>query len=146
MKKIPFPDALLKPLAGKASFNEFGASFEIPLASFDLPDQGTIKTVILLDTIELPSIRIKELAGKKLKFPLNPDDGYIDASVYMGYHHHPIDVSEIEFGDCIGKSINAKFKTKIVFTFEGLAFDDDTEYDDLEWAFNIEVMFPQIKN
>jgi hypothetical protein len=59
----------------------------------------------------------------------------------MGYHHHPVDVTEICFGAFENGIITARFHTRILFTFEGLSASDDAEYRDADWTFEIPLSF-----
>lgn len=137
MDKIAFPIDLLRPEIGYVSFEEFGASISISLPPFELSDHGKVDTKLLLDCIELPSQSPADWAGKRFEFPINPAGGAIEGSVYMGHHHHPVDVTAIGFGALDNGHIIARFQTRILFSFEGLSASEDSEYADAEWAFEI---------
>jgi hypothetical protein len=55
-----------------------------------------IETEIVCDFIDLPGSDLTALSGHSFDFPVNPVDGYIDASVYLGGAHNPIDLTRIE--------------------------------------------------
>ena len=74
------------------------ASISIELSPFEL-DSEMIQTNIRLDQIHLPQQSFAGLAGQHLSFPINPEDGYIDASIYIQNRHHAIDISALSFGD-----------------------------------------------
>jgi hypothetical protein len=57
-----------------------------------------VSTQISLDRIDLGDFSFEELGGKTFKFLVNPEDGYIDGSVYLESTHNPIDVTLISFG------------------------------------------------
>jgi hypothetical protein len=151
MTNIPFPVELLVPKLGASSKNEFGISIEIPIEPFHLPTWDKIETELLLDCIKLPTTDFSKLSGKTFKFPKNPDDGYIDGSIYIGYHHHPVDVTAIEFGQVDGKAIMANISAHILFSFEGLAVDDcaednASEYEDTDWQFSAKIVLEKHKS
>ena len=61
-------------------------------------DGEVVTTEIRLDGIEGVDDRLQATAGKRLCFPLNPDPGCIDGSIYFHGRHHFVDVHELEFG------------------------------------------------
>jgi hypothetical protein len=71
-------------------------SIEILMVPF-LFAQEIIDTSICLDGVDLPSDTLRELAGKSFDFPVNPSDGYIDGSIYLGTRHHPVNVTSLNF-------------------------------------------------
>ncbi len=94
-------------------------SIEILISPF-LWEQEIVDTSIRLDGIELPSNMLKDLAGKSFEFPLNPDEGYIDGSIYLGGAHHPVDVSSLSFNRSRDGHLTLVVKGVYVFEFEGL--------------------------
>jgi hypothetical protein len=64
----------------------------------------------------------KSLEGKTFKFPRNPVPGYIDASVYLGHVHNPIDVDKVQFGLLSKDMLPAKFDLHIGFEYESSGF------------------------
>lgn len=58
----------------------------------------SVNTAIRLDHITLPANALEDLAGQTLVFPVNPQPGYIDGSIYIGSCHHTVDVDGIDFG------------------------------------------------
>lgn len=58
----------------------------------------TTNTSIRLDNIDFGNLTFQELSGKAFEFKINPEDGYIDGSVYLESTHNPIDVTLISFG------------------------------------------------
>ena len=105
-------------------------SIVVPLEPFSSDDQystdwrpGTggphvVSTEVILDGIELPATEIGDLAGETFTFPRNPEDGYIDGSVYVGATHNPVDVTEIQFGRPAKGGIPAALTCDFVFEFE----------------------------
>ncbi len=142
MKTIKFPVELLTPQMGELSFNDFGASIEMPLVPFNLPDHGEVSTRISIDCIALPTQDIASLTGKSFRFPLNPEKGHAEGSVYIGYHHHPVDLLEMAIGQVLNGVVSVKIAAGIAFSFEGLSVDEDTEYCDTGWAFDADLLLP----
>ena len=57
----------------------------------------------------------KELVGRKIKLPINPEPDYNENSVYINYAHAPVDVSDIN----IIEISNNKLIAEITMTFLG---------------------------
>ncbi|TOG55084.1 hypothetical protein CGI98_24375, partial [Vibrio parahaemolyticus] len=75
------------------------------------------ETVISLDGINLP-IEPNELTGRTFTFPINPDDGYIDGSVYFFSAHSPVDITEIKFGESTNGKLPMILESSWVLEFE----------------------------
>ncbi len=118
-ESVPFPIEVLEPRGGVLSGSGGDAMIEIPLAPFQLDDLE-VSTAIVLGGIELPTVELEELAGRRFSFPVNPEDGYIDGSVYIEHAHHPVDVTSIEFGNIAPRGLEAKLQMQFVFQHEGL--------------------------
>jgi hypothetical protein len=125
----PFPIDKLVPQSGviRSSFVDIeflgppdGLSHEIEirLKPFQLPliedgdpeDVETVETSIRLDYITLIEGRFpgfKALEGREFTFPVNPEPGYIEGSVYMYNMHNDVDVTKIIFGKVSGNHISA---------------------------------------
>lgn len=76
----------------------------VPLRPFDLIDvdgkKKRTKTELRLEFIQLPDPPFRgyrALIGQTLEFPSNPEDGYIDASIYLCNAHNMLDISELSF-------------------------------------------------
>lgn len=52
-------------------------------------------------------------------FPSNPEEGYIDGSIFLIVAHNPVDVHSITFGDIDGDELEASFDIRLLFEFEG---------------------------
>jgi hypothetical protein len=113
MKKFPLD--LIKPVVALLSGEPDCASVEIILKSFFL-DGKLVETSIRLDGVEIPSIRLADLANKSFVFPINPSDGYIDGSIYIDGAHHPVDVTALSFH--LGRDGLSKIVVKGFFDFE----------------------------
>ena len=106
-----------------------GYFIRIPIAFFSL-EAESINTAVRLDCVVLPTSNLQTLSGSTHSFPTNPDDGFIDGSIYIGSRHHPIDVHEIKFAATDGKSIKATIACEIDFGFEGL-----NDFEKTTWKF-----------
>jgi len=110
-------------------------SVEIHLQTFEYFDGDateTAKTSVILDNIDLSGLNAYALSGTTKTFPVNPEDGYIDGSVYIQHAHHPVDVFEIVFGKIVGDSLELRFSANLALSFEGLG-----EYKDTVWSFEL---------
>lgn len=76
-------------------------------------------TEIQLEFIDFKINNLSELENRLFKFPKNPENGYIDGSIYFGGAHNPADALSISFGNIKGNTITAKIELEIDFTFEG---------------------------
>lgn len=128
-----FPLDSLVPLEARLWGEDDEYSLEIPLAPFQLDDLA-VDTSIRLDGIDLPTGDFAELAGQTFEFPVNAEDGYIDGSVYIEHAHHPVDVTEISFGEVAGGNLRARCRARFLFSVEGLR-----EYDDAECELEITI-------
>ena len=54
-------------------------------------------TSIRLDGIEIKKDAIEQLQNRTLQFPINPNKGYIDGSIYLTGRHEYVDVTEFSF-------------------------------------------------
>lgn len=115
----PFPQSVLKPRHAVLAGEPHNASLDVLLAPFYWKD-ALADTSIRLDGIDLPSVYLAALAGKRFSFPLNPDAGAIDGSIYLGNAHHPVDVSSLEFVRDRHGGLKVVIKGMYVFEFEGL--------------------------
>jgi hypothetical protein len=113
-----FPVEKLKPLASRYHGEPGDITIEMPLKPFKLDGQE-VNTSIRLEGVNLPTTDASELIGQSFDFPLNPEDGYIDGSIYMDHAHHPVDVSRISFITNKNKTL-IQIKLKVVLTYEGL--------------------------
>ena len=104
----PFNYDLIVPKYGKINGLIFENDYvKIPMTLFytieveleDLKiDDEVIGTSLILDSIIFEINDLKELENKSFDFPMYPETGYIDASVYIFWTHHPVSVSKITFG------------------------------------------------
>lgn len=89
-------------------------SIEIELEDFKIDDE-VIETSLILDFISFEINDLKELENRSFKFPMHPETGYIDASVYILWTHHPVSVSKITFGQLDNGYISASIDYNIEY-------------------------------
>jgi hypothetical protein len=118
-----FPAEKLIP--AKAFVSKRGERFDIGIAlqPFEL-DGETVETDFRLDGVRLPETGPSTWAGQSYTFPVNPEEGYIDGSIYLRCSHNPTDVTKISFGSVHGDVIDAEFAITLVFEFEGIGFEN----------------------
>lgn len=75
----------------------------------------TEDTSVVLDFVRIPFKSYRDLENRAFTFPLNPEDGYIDGSLYVQNMHNPFDVSQIKFGNADNKSIEVDVSGKLNF-------------------------------
>jgi hypothetical protein len=120
-----FPVALLRPLVAHLSpsaIHAHGADLQIELAPFVLSG-APVHTAIRLDGVGLPSQSLAQLAGQRLRFPVNPEPGYIDGTIYVEGSHHAVDISELRFGELDPQGLPVMLEGRIHFD-DGARFDD----------------------
>ena len=96
-------------------------SIEINLEEFQIDNQK-ITTSFYLDFIRLNIYNLKELENRSFEFPINPEIGFIDSSIYLFDVHNPIDVSQIEFSTIKNNSIDATLYFDINFEYENTGY------------------------
>lgn len=84
-----------------------------------------VETEFRFDGVQLSEDR-QALPNQTFTFPVNPNDGYIDGSIYLCCVHAPADVTSTKFGDICGDLINAEFSIHLNFEFEGPSFQNTT--------------------
>lgn len=92
-------------------------NIEIELKKFVL-ENDTVETMIQLGFIKLPVRSVKDLEHKVFNFPINPDKGYIDGSLYMFNVYNPFDVTSLKFHEISDNSIKVTLNYNIDFEFE----------------------------
>jgi len=119
-----FPIEKLRFTNAKLSGIDGSISIEIGVAEFELSqDEYTenVDTCIKLEGINLPQ-DVANLAGKSFSFPVNPEEGYIDGSIYFFAAHNPVDVTEIKFGEVLNGKLTLLLETSWVLEFERTGF------------------------
>lgn len=96
------------------------AAIHIPLQPFVL-DGERVETGIRLDGIALDLADLRRHEHRGYRFPANPQDGYIDGSVYLCRRHVPVDVTELRFGAPTPQGLSARITGTIAFAAAGVA-------------------------
>jgi len=135
MKKERFPLELLVPQVGTMSWNDFGASIDIPLEPFELPHIGKVETRIRIDCLPIEGCDAASLVGHSYQFPLDQDAVNPEGGIYIEHAHHPVDLIALAFRSADEDSIEAHLVVNFAFDFEGLTDREDREYDDIGWQF-----------
>jgi hypothetical protein len=90
---------------------------EVPIAPFRFGGEQ-VKTAVRLEFIDFRVKTWRKLEKKAFSFPKNPEDGYIDGSLYLGGAHNPADVTKIAFGKFAPAKVGALLDIEIDFTVE----------------------------
>ncbi|MFP9112669.1 hypothetical protein ACLI1A_01920 [Flavobacterium sp. RHBU_3] len=106
----------------KNNFDSF--NIVIPISKFVI-DGEIVETSIRLEFIELVE-PISNLVGKTVVFPLNPEEGYIDGSVYLRSVHNPVDVTEIRFDNIESNILSLEIVMRFDFEYEGIGFENES--------------------
>jgi hypothetical protein len=145
---MQFPLNILKLKEGVLNAKIFENSFlgipktlffniEIPLQPIDLTEitedliDRNFKTIISLGNIKFVIKSLKSLENKTFNFPINPEIGFIDGSVYLFDVHNIVDVKSITFGEFENQKIPFKTTLRIDLELEGTGFAS-TKYVDFE--------------
>ena len=98
-------------------------SIILPVSKFVLEEE-IVSTSVQLYAIELLET-LPSYIGKTISFPVNPNDGYIDGSVYLRNAHNPVNVSEIKFLKLKNELIEVEITMKFDFEYEGIEFKNE---------------------
>jgi hypothetical protein len=126
-----FPVHLLKPTS--ARYWPFRgpcqqAAIHIPLFPFMLESE-VVETCIRLDCIALDLSDLQTLENRSHHFPVNPEDGYIDGSLYLQDRHVPVDVTLLSFGALTPDGLVARLVGTIAFAAAGLHAWHDVPFE-----------------
>ena len=121
----PFNYALIVPKGGKINGmifeNEFANipmtlfyTMEVELEVFEI-DNEIIDTSFILDFIDFKINNLQQLENKTFDFPIYPKSGYIDASVYILWTHHPVSVTRMTFGEIKDGYISVSFEYNLEY-------------------------------
>jgi hypothetical protein len=108
---------------------------EIPLQSIDMAKlceditDENYQTSIQLDWIQLNIKNLKELENRTFTFPLNPEIGYIDGSIYLFDVHNIVDATCLIFGEFKNQKIPLKINSRIDFELEGTGYATTKYFD-----------------
>ena len=105
-------------------------NIEIPVEPFRYR-RKLQKTSVRLEFIEFPVDDWRELAGTEFTFPVNPEPGYIDGSLYLDSAHNPADITLVRFGRLGKKTLPIALEGVIDFTQERVP---GLEVISLDWS------------
>ncbi|MFG1834278.1 hypothetical protein [Micromonospora chersina] len=101
-----------------------------PLSATDRFDPATfrpgtdgpeiVRTAIRGEFIDLPGNDLSALTSRTFDFPINPHASYIDASIYLGGGHNPVDITRMEFGAAHSLNIDVVLHAAFDFSQEGV--------------------------
>lgn len=94
-------------------------SIELPILPFIFEEEEVV-TSIRLDRVDFKTANLNRLSGKTFEFPINPEPGYIDGTVYLGSIHNSVNVTKISFSKIIPykKMLLASVEFEADFIFE----------------------------
>jgi hypothetical protein len=129
---IDFPATNLKPQSAKlSSDNSSRLSIEVIFAHFSVVDptdavgaQLAFDAPLRADFTQLLATDLTKLQNRIIDFPTNPEDWFIDASLYFSNVHNPIDITRIEFGSVVSGGILLTVTSHWLMSFEGTGFKD----------------------
>ena len=98
----------------------------VPFEAFEI-DGETEETGFRLDFIRMEIKSLRDLENKTYEFPVNPEEGYIDGSMYLFNAHNPVDVTRRAFGKISHGAITATLTYMIVFEFEQTGYSNVNE-------------------
>lgn len=125
---LKFPTEAIKATEARysAQSGPFGyASISVGLAPFQF-DTETHETSLRCDQVELNLDDFPALAGKTFEFPLNPEPGYIDGSLYLFGVHVVFLTKSLSFGQIGEETIPLRIEGTLEFSSSGLP-----EYEDV---------------
>jgi hypothetical protein len=96
----------------------------IPISKF-IFENKIKETSIHLTQVALPN-DLSKCIGKTVVFPINPNQGYIDGSIYLAERHNPVDVSEIKFINFEKNKLNIEISMFFDLEFESTGLRNET--------------------
>ena len=96
----------------------------IPISKF-IFENNIMDTAINLTQVALPN-DLSNCVGKTVNFPINPNQGYIDGSIYLAERHNPVDISEIKFISIEKNNLNVEISMAFDFEYEGTGLKNET--------------------
>lgn len=134
---VEFPSRLLVPTSAVLSGSPGEHSIEIYLDEFEL-DGETIDTSFRFDWIDGLPASLNDCVGRRFEFPVNPDDGYGDGSIYLVHAHHPADLTRLSFEEH-GGQVFARLEVRVQLSFEGLQDASGAEYSDFDMSIRVPI-------
>jgi hypothetical protein len=117
VKKLQFLEATISKV------NDKMYQIIIPISKFIFENNIT-ETSINLTQVALPN-DLSKCIGKTVVFSKNPNQGYIDGSVYLAERHNPVDVYEIKFINFEKNKLNVEMNMFFDFEFEGTGLKNE---------------------
>lgn len=133
-----FPRHLLVPASARYwahSGPTRQAAILISLKSFTL-DEKRVETSVRLDGIALDMDDPRGQENRRHCFPINPQEGYIDGSLYLMGRHIPVDVTELSFGTLTPEGFPMRMAGTIAFAAAGILEWPDTPVE-LDFALEL---------
>lgn len=112
-----FPKELIRPRYGLLNLSAEQPSLLIDLESFTLDGEEVQQSLDF--KLEIFTCDLSELAGRTFEFPSNPEEGYVEGSIYIWSVHNPIDLHSVAFEASEGDTVRAILDMTFVFDFEG---------------------------
>ncbi|MFZ4927998.1 hypothetical protein [Chryseobacterium sp. Mn2064] len=112
---------------------ESSYTIDIPVSSFIL-DGEVVKTSVRLDFIHLAEPPISYV-GKTVEFPVNPEEGYVDGSIYLRSCHNPADLTRLKFLQLDNETLTVEISLTFDFEYEDIGFHNEelVKTIELEW-------------
>ena len=101
------------------------STLHITLHPFDL-QKKSVETHIRLDGIALDLSQLHAHEHRHYHFPINPEEGYIDGSVYLQNQHVPVDVTDLIFGTFTSQGLPVQIKGILTFSAISIKTWSDT--------------------
>ncbi|WP_136635884.1 hypothetical protein [Pseudooceanicola onchidii] len=117
----------IKPVAARLYPAHGDWSLDIDFAPFDVEVDGKFERFeypFRGEAVELKTDDPMVFVGQTLDFPRNPEDGYIDGSVYFHHAHNPVDITRLTFAQDAGGSLRLAVDSTWVMSFEQSDFED----------------------
>ncbi|MFK3781510.1 hypothetical protein [Agrobacterium sp. NPDC089420] len=134
-----FPATAIKTT--EASYSTQGgpsglSSISVGLATFEF-DAEIHDTALRCDQIDLDLTDLSALSGKSFTFPVNPEPGYIDGSIYLFGVHVFFLTQRLSFGSAGDETISLRIEGILEFSSSGLV-----QYEDVLLSFDTVLFFP----
>lgn len=134
---VEFPAHLFVPVSAVLSGSPGEHSIEVYLKEFEL-DGETIDTSFRFDWIDGLPGKLKDCVDRRFEFPVNPDEGYVDGSIYLVHAHHSAHLTRLSFEER-GGQVFARFEIQVQLSFEGLQDASGAEYGDFDMNIRVPI-------
>ncbi len=109
-------------------------TFNIPISAFKL-DEENVETALRLDFIKL-SKPIENYIDETITFPVNPNEGYIDGSIYLRGAHNPVDITAIKVIKLKDSILRVELNMNFIFEFEGIGLKNENLITEITLSIN----------